>query len=235
MPICNLNCETCDLVTNIVFDPSGCQGAFVFADLYTCPGVTSGANTAICPLDVNILKNCKGDYKITLLDDNGCNLDCLVLRCSQFEIVDIAGATATAAIPPSVQPLFDQFIGAPLNYTKVFTINANNLNLVGQYVELEESAYFYRQVCQAYQNLWCGAERNGIICLILDNVKEAVNTDTPTTAQRQQIWSLGQDLIKSRVVALKQLCECGKVCNDQFFPIQTTPCQALKGCCPQRH
>lgn len=236
---CNNPCVSCDIVTNVVFKPRSCEGKFLFApDLYTCPGVTGSVvgNTEICPLDVNVQINCKGDYKLTLLDDNGCNLDCIVLKCSQYDVstidADFVGVTAVQAL----------FTGATAQgFTEVFNINANNLNLVGQYVAFEEAAYFYRQVCQAYQNLWCGAEKNGIVCQIIQDVKDitkqivGVTQTQNTTTLSQKAFALGQDLLKSRVVALKQLCECGKVCNDQFFPIQTTPCQALKGCCPPRY
>jgi hypothetical protein len=167
----------------------------------------------------------------------------------------------------------------PTGYTQaqIVQINANNLNLVGEYVDLEEAAYFHRQVKQSYLNLWCGAEQNGIVCQILENVDTTINRlnvdfTTPTfnsntlTPQnftqgdltvtydaidlstatititlagqeesQQTVYTLGQDLLKARVLALKQLCECGKVCNDQFFPRKTNPCQALRGCCPPRH
>lgn len=234
MPCCNTTCEKCDLITNVVVKPKTCEGLFLFEpDLYTCPGVTAGPNTEVCALDVNILTNCKGDLKLTLLDDNGCNLDCLVLRCSQYDVSQInAGFVGVSP----VRDLFNAYVAQ--GYTEIIKINANNLNLVGEYVAFEEAAYYYRQVCQSYQNLWCGAERNGIVCLILENVKKATQllaADEDGAVSAQQIFSLGQDLLKARVVALKQLCECGKVCNDQFFPIHTTPCQALKGCCPQRH
>jgi hypothetical protein len=236
---CNSCCPTkqcvdCDFITNVVVKPGTCEGLLTFGpDLYTCPGTTASENTEICALDVNVLTNCKGDLKLTLLDDNGCNLDTLVLRCSQYDVSAVSSLLKNPAAT-----LYANEVAQ--GYTDVVTINANNLNLIGQYVEFEEAAYFNRQVNQTYQNLWCGAEQNGIICQILGNVSQTVQdlSNNQSEAQRndaRQIFSLGQDLIKARVVALKQLCECGKVCNDQFFPIKTTPCQALKGCCPPRH
>jgi len=232
---CDINCGPCYLNTNIVFkDLSSCQGLFVFTpDSLAIPGPCglTGANTEICALNVNILENCKGDYKITLLDDNGCALDTFVVRCSQFELVPVNEIKPDDAIS-----LIEA--GLPTGYSAsvshVLQINANNLNLVGEYVALEEAAYYYRRVTQSYLNLWCGAEANGIICQILANVIDAAD-NTRTEAQGQFVYTLGQDLLKSRVLALKQLCECGKVCNDQFFPLNTNPCQAFKNCCPRNY
>ena len=236
MPNCNsccpTNCDTCNLITNILIKPKTCEGVFTFGpDSLTCPtSGNTGPNTAICPLDVNVLTNCKGDLKLSLLDDNGCNLDCLLLKCSQYDV-----SSVVSLVPNGVTGLF-QVPG----YTDIVVINANNLNLVGQYVAFEEAAYFYREVTQTYLNLWCGAEKNGLICTIIENVTGIINNLSATSpvknvGQAQQVFNLSQDLLKARVLALKQLCECGKICNDQFFPIQTGPCAALKGCCPQRH
>lgn len=234
---CPANCGPCYLNTNIVLkDLSSCQGIFTFGpDSLTIPGPCglTGANTQVCPLDVNVLENCKGDYKITVLDDNGCTLNCIVLRCSQYELVPLED------LPEAVIALYEANLpnGFSVERSQVVQINANNLNLVGEYVSLEETAYFHRQVTQSYLNLWCGAEANNMVCQILANVDAAVaaleNADEPVLAQ--SVYVLGQDLLKARVLALKQLCECGKVCNDQFFPRKTGPCQALRGCCPKRH
>jgi hypothetical protein len=200
-------------------------------DSLTSPGPCglTGPNTYVCSLNVNILENCKADYKITLLDDNGCALDTLVLRCSQYKIVDISTATMELA---SLEELYDME-----NYKQIIQINANNLNLVGEYVALEETAYFYRRVTQTYLNLWCGAESKGLICQIIENANAAIDSldIAEDTISAQFVYSLTNDFLKARVVALKQLCECGKVCNDQFFPTHTNPCQALRGCCPQRY
>lgn len=227
---CPTNCDTCYLNTQILLNAKDCQGVFVFTpDPLTVPGPCglTGANTYVCPLNVNILENCKGDYKITLLDDNGCALDTLVLRCSQFDIKDISEVFVDI---PVIEELYDT-----INFSKIIQINANNLNLVGEYVALEETAYFYRRVTQTYLNLWCGAESKGLICQIIENSNAAVESlDIAEDAvSAQWVYSLTNDLLKARVVALKQLCECGKVCNDQFFPTHTNPCQALRGCCPR--
>jgi hypothetical protein len=208
--------------------PNSCEGVFVFTpDPLTVPGPCglTGANTHICPLDVNILENCKGDYKITLLDDNGCALDTLVLRCSQYELVDIS----QAVVDPVLEDLYDD------HYTKIFQINADNLKLVGDYIAMEETAYFYRRVTQTYLNLWCGAESKGLISQIVENTNNAIVSlvDASDNVSAQFIYSLTNDFLKARVVALKQLCECGKVCNDQFFPAHVNPCQSLRGCCPR--
>jgi len=225
---CPTNCDSCYLNTQILLNPNSCEGVFVFTpDPLTVPGPCglTGPNTHICPLDVNILENCKGDYKITLLDDNGCALDTLVLRCSQFKIRDIS----EAVVDPVLEELYDS------NFTKIIQLNADNLNLIGEYVAMEETAYFYRRVSQTYLNLWCGAESKGLVCQILENVDNAILSlvDNGDNVSAQFIYSLTNDFLKARVVALKQLCECGKVCNDQFFPTHTNPCQAFRGCCPR--
>ncbi len=234
MPI---NCQ-CDFVTNIVLKPKSCEGLFVFSpEIYSVPNTqgSSGPNLEICALDINVLENCKGDLKLTLLDDNGCNLDCLVLRCSQYDVSDLGSILPSSA---GVDLLFTATPNValtqadPTKYGLGVKINANNLNLMGEYIAFEEAANYYRQVTQTYLNLWCGGERNGVICDILENAAGiAAATLQPSTTQQAQVWALGQNLIKARVIALKQLCECGKVCNDQFFPVQTNPCQAIKGCC----
>ena len=269
---CPTNCGPCYLNTNIILkDLSSCEGIFSFGpDNLTIPGPCglTGPNTKICPLDVNVLENCKGDYKITILDDNGCNLACILLRCSQFEIIPLSD------LSDNIAALYEANLPTGYSQAQIVQINANNLNLVGEYVAFEEAAYFHRQVTQSYLNLWCGAEQNGIVCQILENVDAAVdalnidfssnafnsNTDQTITSgnltifydardlsnasirvvlnqpvEQQTVYVLGQDLLKARVLALKQLCECGKVCNDQFFPRKVGPCQALKGCCPPRH
>jgi hypothetical protein len=228
-------CSTCNFNTQILLQPLSCEALFIFTpDLYAVPNNgPSGPNTAICSMEVSILTNCKGDYKLYLLDDNGCTLDTLVLKCGQFDILDIS-----EAIPVDCSGIVPLYEVNP-NYTQLITINANNLYQFGQYVAFEESAYFYRRVTQTYLNLWCGAERNGIICEMLGNVKGVVQTLSamaPTAnsigaIQAQQIYSLGNNLVKARIVALKQLCDCGKICNDQFFAPPTNPCVALKGCC----
>lgn len=221
---CPTNCNTSYLNTQILLNANDCKGVFVFTpDPLTVPGPCglTGPNTYICPLDVNVLENCKGDYKFTLLDDNGCTLDTLVVRCGQYEITDIS----QAVVVPALEDLYDA------DYTKILQLNVNNLNLLGEYVALEETAYFYRRVTQTYLNLWCGAESKGLITQIIENVNEAIDQLNDTSAQF--VYALANDFIKARVVALKQLCECGKVCNDQFFPTHTNPCQALRGCCPR--
>ena len=231
-----VNCNTCEtsyLNTQILFNPGDCCGVFVFTpDLITSPGPCgmTGPNTYVCPLNVNILENCKEDYKIALLDDNGCTLDTLVLRCSQFEIKDISGQAFASG--SSLIELYDY-----PDYTKIIQLNANNLSLLGEYIALEESAYFYRRVTQTYLNLWCGAESKGMISQIIDNVNTSVSylNGANQRGYAQFVYSLGNDFLKARVVSLKQLCECGKVCNDQFFINHANPCHAFKNCCPKNY
>jgi hypothetical protein len=219
-------------------------------------------------MNVNVLENCKGDYKITLLDDNGCALSTLVIKCSQYAITPIGEAV-------NDQVALEDLYAVTPTKTHLIQINANNLNLIGEYVALEEAAYFYRRVSQSYLNLWCGAESKGLICQILSNVDNVISTmnqeqefiltdrnqiynqtqgivevnyfpDSSDNAiltvtlnpevQTQVVYNLVNDLLKSRVIALKQLCECGKVCNDKIFPNRNMgPCQSLKGCCSKRY
>jgi hypothetical protein len=209
---------TCLLNTQILLNPGECEGVFAFTpDLITDP-----SSNSITDLPVSILKNCKDDLKITLLDENGCSLDSLILRCGQYKISDVSDVFIDN------ESLIDLY---PTEFTQIIQINANNLNLVGEYVAFEETAYFYRRVQQTYLNLWCGAERNGIVCYILNqSLATATELDIINPGLSQFVYSMGNDLIKSRVVALKQLCDCGKVCNDQFFVPPTNPCQALRGC-----
>lgn len=230
---CSPNCTKCYLNTQILLSDDGCSGIFTFQpDLFTCPTPENN-----CDLDVYVLKNCKGDYKLQLLDLNGCVLDTLVLKCTQFELVDIS--LNFSDVSSSILPLY------PSGYNQIFQINANNLSLVGSYTSFEESAYFYRKVTQTYLNLWCGAENNGLICDILTfshNVVQSLNglyvpgnSDTDQyQLQAQQMYSFTNDILKLRVVGLKQLCDCGKICNDQYFFNYTNPCQALSGCCERQ-
>lgn len=232
-----MNCLTCDFNTQILIKPQSCEGVFIFTpDLYALPNDgPSGPNYAICPMYTTVYKNCRGDYKVSLLDDNSCVLDEIVLKCAQFDVRPI-----NSVIGVDQSGIRDLFINGSIDasFSNILTINANNLNVMGQYVALEEAAYFYRRVTQTYLNLWCGGERSGIICQMLGNVKGVVQTlseNAPTfcsveAIQSKQIYALGQDLIKARIVALKQLCECGKVCNDQFFACPTNPCQPLADC-----
>jgi hypothetical protein len=215
---------TCLLNTQILLNPAECEGIFTFTpDLLMDPSANQ-----VTDLTVSILKNCKDDLKITLLDENACALDSIVLRCGQYKITDISENFGENL---SLKALYDS------NFTQLIQLNANNLSLIGEYVAFEETAYFYRRVQQTYLNLWCGAERNGIVCYILEQSLAASNLLDPLEPEgpglAQFVYSMGNDLVKTRVVALKQLCDCGKVCNDQFFVPPTNPCQALRGCCPR--
>lgn len=344
--VCCNKCPTkcpnkCYLDTQIVFDLSSCEGIFTFGpDILAVPGPCdlSGINQDICPLHVKILKNCKNEYQITLLDDNGCSLETLVLQCPQYKII------AIEELDESISPLYQ----TTPEKSHLFQINGLNLNLTNQYIQFEEAAYFYRQVKQNYLNLWCNNQN--LPCQVLSTTKNfldfiqpeiyLLDTDTssPTdiyffsgtvrytinvdignstfevsgqnpidleTADintfiinsqgdfvvnagnqaqfldpiivnfyftfdptlhifltitytpirnsagaliavemknelalyhelnpyAQFFYALTNDFFKSRVSSLKQLCDCGKVCNDQFFPTKQTPCSILKGCC----
>jgi hypothetical protein len=199
-------CSEIKFPTQIFVDASGdqilnCLGIFSFApDQYTDP-----VSSEICPLNVRILVNKKGDLKLSLLDDTGCVLDNLVFKCGQFEILQYTSIYVNTL---------------PVSKNYVIVINARNLHIMGEYVSFEEKAYYYRRVKQAYTNLWCGMEGTYDPDL-LNNI---------ITPNYESLQSLSFELIKSRVVALKQLCECGKVCNNNFPP--TAPiCSSFKKYC----
>jgi hypothetical protein len=198
-----MDCSEVQFPTQIFVDSNNtsllnCLGIFSFLpDQYTDP-----SSDEICPLNVKILINCKNDLKLSLLDNNGCILDTLIIKCGQYKIVDVID-------------IYEQVFNSPKNY--VIAINGRNLNLMGEYVSFEEKAYYYRRVKQAYTNLWCGLESTSILYNIVNNY-----IDTPQ--------SLALDLLKARVVALKQLCEVGKVCNSNFPPHPST-CSSFKKCC----
>lgn len=201
-------CSEIQFPTQIFVDSDGnqkitnCLGVFSFApDQYTDP-----VSTNICPLNIKVLVNSKGNLKLSLLDDNGCVLDTLVLKCGQFEIVDVVD-------------IYLYNFTSPKNY--VIVINGRNLHLMGQYVAFEEKAYYYRKVKQAYTNLWCGLEGSYDPDLMANILDQSYGS--------QQ--SLSLDLLKSRVTALKQLCDCGKVCNSNFPP-EPLMCSKFKKCCP---
>lgn len=207
-----MDCSEIQFPTQIFVDSSSnqitnCQGVFSFApDKYTDP-----VSTQICPLPVRILVNKRGDLKLSLLDNKGCVIDNLVIKCGQFEIVD------------SVDIYLYPFTVSK-NY--VIVINGRNLKLMGEYVAFEEKAYCYRRVKQAYTNLWCGLEGTYDPDLMLNMLEPSVGDEQ----------SLSLNLLKSRVVALKQLCECpgffGKMCNDQFLLPRPSTCSSFKKCCP---
>ena len=202
-----MSCSPVDFITQVFVDASNqtitsCQGVLAISvDPLTDPSGVSN-------VDVNVLVNCKGGVKITLLDDNGCKIDSMTLKCGQFEILD----ASNAAFP---------YEDTPEGTNAVLTINGRNLSLMSEYVELESKAYFYRGVKQAYANLWCGLEHTCDPDLLTQLVDEVPSQ-----------FAVTQALLKARVVALKQLCECGKVCNDNFPKHRTNTCQALRGCCP---
>ena len=317
---CNPNRSKCFLNTQIVLDLSSCQGIFTFGpNPLTVPGPCglTGLNTSICPLQVSVLHNCKGDVKLSLLDDHGCILNCIVLKCTQYKITPIVDALSsyTGGFLPG---LVELYLTEPQK-THLIQISANNLNQMGKYLEFEEAAYLYRKVSECYLNLWCGAEYNGLICSILNNYGQCVETTpdilcqtgqildftlcgqpiqvtitqgvtffdltvtylsqsetisglilqnpgdkiyfniagvefsinviapvqppespgvvsitiyyTSPSQQNQIIYSLSNNLIKSRVSALSQLCDCGKVCNNQNFQQNKTPCSSIGNCC----
>jgi hypothetical protein len=200
-----MSCSPVDFITQVFVDASG-------QTITDCEGVLAiNVDPLIDPSNVshvavNVLRNCKGDVKLTLLDDNGCKIDSMVLKCGQFEILPNANGSPYPTITGT---------------DAVITINGRNLSLMSEYVELESKAYFYRGVKQAYANLWCGLEHT----CDPDLLTALVDGDVPE-------FGLSQALIKSRIVALKQLCECGKVCNDNFPKHRQNTCQALRGCCP---
>lgn len=204
-----MTCTPVEFPTQIFVDSTdgnitNCLGVFSFLpDQYTDP-----VSTQICPLNVKILKNNRGDIKLSLLDDKGCILDNLVLKCSQYDISESV-------------IIYDDIFDYPKPY--VITLNGRNLKVMGEYVAFEEKAYCYRRVKQAYTNLWPALESTYDPDIM-------TNMLNPTYSPQ----SLALDLLKSRIISLKQLCECpasvGKICNHNF-PLRPSTCSSFKDCC----
>lgn len=221
----NIPCPEIMLITNIVLKPKSSEGLFLFGpDIYTFPG--SGnyiANTEICPMDVSVLANGKGDIKLTLLDDNRAPLYSMILKCSQY---DIRGIHDKQFVPYNIQGLYTNY-GNEMIYRDVIGINSTNLYLMKDYVSFEEAAYFYRNVTCSYQNLWKGSDkRSGIIPQIILNTRDILeeliegdpmDAKNAVTQASQQVWAMSQNLIKSRMVGLVHLAESTRFRDDQMF------------------
>jgi hypothetical protein len=220
-PFCN-----CFFDTQIIFNHNSCEGLFIFnPDLYAslcCDigcnkniGATGDyGNTSICPLNVNILRNCKGDYKISLLGDDGNTLQNLILKCSQYKIEDISSNPF-----PAIQDFYVQY-----GKSQIFLINITNRSLASDYIDFEKAAYYYRNVKISYQNLWCNY--NQISCDIITTTDEIIQTiilssASSTDIEQRQVCCIQDLFIKMRLVALKELCKCGRTCNTPNKKIHT--------------
>lgn len=218
------NCDPCFINTQIVIKPQSCIAKFIFTpDLYMTP-----QSNEICPINVEIFKNCKEDYKIILLDDDGCSLNEIIINCSQYNILDIQENFIDLSY--SILNLYE-FTDSSFN--QILQINANNLQLVNEYVNFEKSAYQYRCVESSYINLW--ANDCYFNCEILDDTNQMeayINNfnNTKDSISALQIYSLTNDFIKLRTFVIKKLCKCGNLLINEYLP-NTNNCQKLNGCC----
>jgi len=203
MPFNNIPCPELTMVTNLLIKPKSNKGVFIFTpDLLSQPSM-------IHPLDLNVSANVRGDIKLVLLDDNQSPLFTLVLKCSQYDIKDL---DETDAIPDAVKFLYKQ-----IEYTQIVSIGTSYLSLLSEYVELEETAYLYRQVSQSYLSLWrTSNRRNGIMQYIIRKTNEIVDK-LPVTEEQSDyssyIWCLSQTFLRSRILGLRQMGND----NQEFF------------------
>lgn len=195
MPFNNIPCPELTMVTNILIKPKSNKGLFIFTpDLLTEP-------LMIHPLDVNVYANTRGDIKLVLLDDNQSPLFTFVLKCSQYDIKDI---DFNEGIPDSVKFLYKQ-----IEYTQIVCIGTSYLSLLSEYVELEETAYLYRQVSQCYLSLWrTFKRRNGIMQHIImktNEVLEKLKIKDEQSDYSSYIWCLSQTFLRSRILGLRKM------------------------------
>jgi hypothetical protein len=193
MPVNLIPCPELTMVTNILLKPKSSQGVFLFTpDLLTQPASNY-------PLDVNVSCNARGDIKLVLLDDNQAPLFTLVLKCSQYDINEIQ---KTTLIPDSVKVLYEQ-----KEYTQIVSIGTSYLSLIADYVEMEETAYLYRQVSESYLSFWrTSNRRNGIMQHIIKKTSEVfdkLNFTQENSEQAVYVWCLSQTLLRSRIIALR--------------------------------
>lgn len=204
MPFNNVPCPEPMITTNIIIKPNSSEALFIFyPDIFTIPN-------QICPMDINIMGNNKGDLKISLLDDNQKPIYEFVLKCGQYDVQNIVESNTNeqTLIPERVRCLYNNFGNEKL-YTEVLGVIGSNLQCIEEYIGLEEAAYMYRQVSQCYQNFWQPSEkRNGIMSYWIQSTKDimkSINENKIESENIRQIWSFSQALIKSRVLAIKHI------------------------------
>lgn len=187
------------------------EDIFVFSpDNSAIPGFpdsgseTSG-NQKICPIQMTYLKNCKCEYKFIAYSDCGNVIDTIVVKEQYSNIEPISN------IPAPIQSFF-QYPG----FTEILQIDAKNISAMSRYIDFEEKMYLYREVKSCYLNLFCDAEKSGLICasllgeFFIQSVLANLGLVSPQekSGAIQSLYNFRNVLVKSRIVALKQLCKC---------------------------
>lgn len=210
MPYNNIPCPDTLMITNILVKPKSNKGLFIFTpDLFIQP-------CYIHPMDVSILANSKGDIKVSLLDDNQNPLFDLVLKCSQYDVkqsVDPEGE-----IPESVMNLYSQ-----KEYSEVIYIGASITPLLLEYIQLEKTAYEYRQIQHSYFNFWKHTDkRNGFMQYMIKKINDILfrlNLDASDTDMAYHIWSMNHCILRSRLSFIssndeeKEYCDSNNITN----------------------
>jgi hypothetical protein len=193
--------------------------------------------TGLVALAVNLLISAStGVLKIKLLDANGCVLDKICVPAGQYQFVTPAGVPRSG---PTAVLLND-----------ILQINILNTSAFVKYLDLEGKAFYVRKSTQNVHNLLCNAEQKGTLLQQIVANNAAVNATlsglintaggttltafltslgtTPLALQTvlNQNNSVNVDFIKMRVVALDELCECGKSCVDTCFAPQPGFCES---------
>jgi hypothetical protein len=114
-------------------------------------------------------------------------------------------------IPIPIQSFF-QYPG----FTEILQIDAKNISVMSRYIDFEEKMYLYREVKSCYLNLFCEGEKNGLICATLlgeffiQSVLANLGSASPGEkfGAIQSLYNFRNVLVKTRIVALKQLCKC---------------------------
>lgn len=189
----NIPCPELTVITNIVIKPKSGKGLFIFTpDLFTQP-------YPIHPMDVTVLANSKGDLKLSLLDDYQSPIYDLVLKCAQYDVRDIF--VDDPILPDSVVKLYDQ-----KEYTEILAIGSSNLNLLQEYIEMEETAYLYRETSQSYIDGWEKTDRrNGIMQYLIRKTEDdlfRLNLQPEQEDIGFHIWSMSQTLLRTRLLGM---------------------------------
>jgi hypothetical protein len=205
-------------------------------DTLVCP-------SGLSPLTVQIsVKVPSQKLKLKLLDCNGCVVASLCIPCDQYQWIEPDGT-----LKPTPEA------------GDILQINVLNPQLMAKYLELEGKAFYLRESTVNVHNLFCNAECKreegcDIIQQVVDNntllnklLTTIATTSTGTTladilvdagnltqaevAAAQLVSnSVHLDLLKMRIVAQVELCECGKSCVDTCFVRQPSFCEGLLGC-----
>jgi hypothetical protein len=151
--------------------------------------------------------------------------------------------------------LAGDYLPQTLTTGDVLQLNILNVRVWTQYLDLEGKAFYLRKSTQNVHNLLCGAENNtevlsGVVNVVnqLSGVIDYLSglaSDTELVdvlsgiqvevgASLSGILDFAQnvavDFLKMRVIALDELCECGKTCVDTCFVKPPSFCEARNGC-----